>query len=566
VPENQVENVPSYDNLPAMTYRRTAGSESVLSYCNDYTKELFGYSPEELTVDPPMAFYRLIHPEDRERVIYEIEEVTGPGDDFKLEYRILTRDKQIAWVTDRGKQIRSEQQPNDVYEGIITLLPNHNSSTKSHTNGTVGASRHKNKYDFITELPNRHWFLEKVDAKIQSVLEGSSMDLEYALVFLDLDNFQQINDFFGRNVGDYVIEQMGNVINETFGDHAIVGRISGDRFGLFFPYDPTEDPGDLVANQLGSFERDFEIEDIEITQKFSVGIARFPENGEELENLVTSANRALERAKSRVNEKIAVFKESDLDMLEAEIDARDQILRALDDDRVEVFYQPIVDVPAEETIMHEALLRVDTEDGERLSVNDFKEVIHNGKITRQLDRLIFEKSLKEFSNKIQSNNDLKLAVNLFPPSVIDPGCFEDINKLVQEYGFPPEQLVIEIPETLMLSHRERATENVQRAAEDFSFRFALDDFGVGHGSFKSLKTLPLDYLKIDGTFVQDLSSSGVEQKFVEMTAGLSRKMDLKVIGEWIETEETAELLENLGVPYHQGYYYAHPAPAADWED
>lgn len=556
---------PSLSSLPGMTYRRSTGIESVLTFCDEYAEELLGYDVEELTSDPTIPFYRLIHPDDREEAILRARQSTQNDRSFELEYRMLTRDKQSIPVVDRGRSLSDNDGNLQGIEGIITEVPNHSVATPSAEKEDLRGfqSRYRKKYDFLTDMPNRHWFLEKVDAKLQSLEESSSTRTSHALAFLDLDNFQQINDFFGRDTGDRLIKKVALLLTERLGDTAVVGRVSGDRFGLFFSGWKSSELEEHLRETFGTFSRNFQVEGVEHTQEFSVGIAQYPNDADSLENLVTATNRALKRAKTMVNQKITTFQGSDQVRLNRELSARKKILKALDQDRIQVFYQPVVDARTEDPFLYEALLRVHTLDGQTMSIGKFKEATEDGKISRRLDRIVLDEALSEFPNLVD-RNDVLLAVNLFPPSVIDPGCFDDIDSLLDSHPLDRERLIIEVPETLMLSHRERATDNIRRAAEEYDLRFALDDFGVGHGSFKSLNSLPIDFLKIDGTFIQDLPSSGVEQKFVEMTAGLSEQMDLTVIGEWIETDETAELLENLGVNYHQGYYYSHPAPGDQW--
>jgi diguanylate cyclase (GGDEF)-like protein len=557
---------PSLSSLPGMTYRRSPGVQSILTFCDEYCKDLLGYNVDELISEPTIPFYRLIHPDDREETVLRTRQAVQNNREYELEYRMLTRDKQSIPVVDRGRTITDDKKSHGI-EGIITEVPNHTISTSvNEDEGIQGfQSRYRKKYDFLTDMPNRHWFLEKVDAKLQSREESSATDSAHALAFLDLDNFQQINDFFGRDTGDRLIKKVALMLTERLNDTAVVGRVSGDRFGLFFSGWSSEDLKEELRDTFRPFARNFQVDGVEHTQEFSIGIAQYPDNADSLENLVTATNRALKRAKTKVNEKIATFRKSDRERLNRELNARQQILRALDQDRLEVFYQPIVDARTEEPSLYEALLRVNTDDGRTISIKQFKEATDDGKISRQLDRIVFDQALSEFS-EIVDGGDVMLAVNLFPPSVIDWGCFKDIDSLLEKHPLRRDRLIIEVPETLMLSHRDRASDNIQRAAEEYDIRFALDDFGVGHGSFKSLNSFPIDFLKIDGTFIQDLPASAVEQKFVEMTAGLADQMDLTVIGEWIENHETAELLQELGVHHHQGYYYSHPAPGHEWDE
>ncbi|MFB6345811.1 MAG: EAL domain-containing protein, partial [bacterium] len=338
------------------------------------------------------------------------------------------------------------------------------------------------------------------------------------------------------------------------------------RFGLFLPVNDVDDIRSYLLGRLEDLTDDFVVNDTEVNQEFTLGIARYPDDGQTLDTLVTSANRALVRAKNDISQTVALFKESDRETLIAKINAKERISRALDQERINVSYQPIKDTVDGSNLMHEALLRFETEEGEELSTDVLKEVVHEPEITRRLDQWVIRKAISDFSDRIGTESFPLLAVNMFPNTIIDHEMFSTIHDIIDEKEFPPEKLVIEIPETLLQSHREKATKNVRQAAEQYNYKFAIDDFGVGHGSFKSLSTLPLNYLKIDGSFVKDLSNNPVEQKFVEMTAGLSQQMDLDVIAEWVETQETADLLEELGIQLQQGYYYSDPVTIRELEE
>lgn len=558
---------PDLSSLPGVAYRRTVGEESTLRYCSDYVEELFDYSPKELLTEPKMPFYRLVHPQDRDRVRQAIQQSLRDDASFHLDYRMLTRNKQTTSVIDRGRIIdppdpdkATPTEESGVIEGIITPNTTQPNQKLFPSEGPIERDHTSKKYDGLTNLPNRHWFLEQVDARLQS-FEADDADQDgFILALIDLDEFQRMNNLHGRDAGDYVIKTIAEVLRKQFGDIGLVGRMSGDRFGVLLPSDVADDVETFFRERLEPLERDFVYDEQSIHQDFSLGVAVYPEHGTTLEDLTTSVNRALNRGKSDVKTSITVFDESDRNSLEAKRNAHEQVLEALENDRINPYYQPVKNARNNTNVMHEALLRFENEAGQPLEVQSLKELLDDDSITRRIDRWMIERSIRDFSDRIGTDRFPRLAVNMFPSTIVDPESFPEIHELLLEYEFPIENFVVEIPETLMLSHREQATENIRRASEEFGFLFALDDFGVGHGSFKSLNSLPVDYLKIDGSFVKNLPENQIEQTFVEMAVGLSRKMDLQIIAEWIETRRTAELLKTLGVSYQQGYYHSDPAP------
>ncbi len=197
------------------------------------------------------------------------------------------------------------------------------------------------------------------------------------------------------------------------------------------------------------------------------------------------------------------------------------------------------------------------------TLDDYGEVAYENMLTNKIDYWVVSRVLKETRDLLGTAQFPAVSLNLFPTSVLQSSFFGQLNQTIEDVGFPRDKLVVEVTEKLLSTHSEQAIDNLLKAVKDYGYRIALDDFGVGHGSFDILKQLPIDYLKIDGTFILDLDTNEIDRNFVRAISELCTDLDIDVIGEWIETEEVAQKLADLGVTYQQGYYYCWPKPVEE---
>jgi diguanylate cyclase (GGDEF)-like protein/PAS domain S-box-containing protein len=557
--ENQTSLTKLLSNLPGTVYRCQNNQDWTMTFISERCEKLTGYTAEQF-LEEDIEFGDLIHPDDREFVWKSIQESLHDDEPFELEYRLIDRQNNERWVYERGQGIEVNGGER-VLEGFIediTDVKKTEQAAERARNAAVYQARH----DVLTGLPNRRWFLQQVEDLIENY--DSDEEPEYAFCIVDLHNFKQINDFYGHWVGNKLLSQCGQWLETAIPDEDLIGRLGGDEFGLFIKLDTNKACRDYLLNLLGDLQNTFEIEDVSITQRINVGIARYPDHGDSMENMITSANLALNRSKEINNRDIAIFKETDRETIEKRVTAGEEILEALNNYRLRIYYQPVVDVRDQTIMMQEALLRILSPDGDLMTLGSFKEILNDGRITSRLDRWIVRRILDETIDYIGSDIMPMISINLFPPSIVDRSFFGEIRSLIDDVDYPKDKVVIEISEELLLSHQKHAKQNIIEATEEEELNFALDDFGVGHGSFKTLKTLPLRFLKIDGTFIQNLPSNAMDQNFVGTIANLCQDIDLDVVGEWIEDEETSELLSSMGVPFHQGYFYFDPQPLSYW--
>lgn len=418
------------------------------------------------------------------------------------------------------------------------------------------------RYDTTTGLSNRWWFFQQVQDHIDTV-DNDDGDDGFVLVIVDLVGLNTVNDYYGHEMGNRLLEKSGRWLQrkvEKSGlSDVLLGHLGADEFGIMIPYEGPAPDRNRIRELIEPLHYTFRLADVELNQAFNAGVAYYPRDGSNLKAILGGANRALERGKEKSRRHVTFYEATDRQELNRRIEAENYIKKALDNHALDIFYQSIVDAKSRDVIMQEALVRTRTEEGDNQAPTQLQSISKQPRLCRTFDRYILKKVIEEIRPLIGETSFPRVTVNLLPPSLLDWSFLKEINELLVSEGFPRDRFILEISEKVLLSHAERVFRNV-RQADELGLRFGLDDFGVGFGSFKILKTIPLDLLKIDGSFVKGLKDDPVNQNFIKSLALLGKELDLPVVGEWIETEATADLLTQLGVNYHQGFYYDVPAP------
>ncbi|MGM0380541.1 MAG: EAL domain-containing protein [bacterium] len=545
-------------NIPGMAYRCLRDENWTMKFVSEWSEELLGYQPEELIDNKEVSYGELIHPDDRKAVQEQIKAAVEYSRPFQMEYRVRTKEGKEKWVRERGRALDKNGE-NEIIEGIIESISDVKAAEK-----TAEVAREEAefmaRYDHLTGLPGRGYFFEQVTEILEEEPPGETEN-KYSLLVVDLIDFGQINDFHGYWAGNKVLQVCARWLQSNAPDEAITGRLGGDKFGIFMDMSEIDDKSAELHSIFKPLEHEVSLEEEEVVFSLKIGLAVYPEHGETLEDLLAAANRALSRGKMDINSSgIYLYETEDTEKLAERMQSVDQVMQALEDDRLEVHYQPIIDYRDGSVLMNEALLRLNTPTGEMHTLDDYGEVAYENRLTSKIDYWVIEQVLDETHEFLGSSAFPLVSLNLFPTSVLQGDFFNNLDRRIKKADFPKDKLVIEVTEKLLSSHSEQAVDNLLKAVKEHGYRIALDDFGVGHGSFDILKQLPIDYLKIDGTFILELAKNEIDQNFVRTIADLCGDIEVEVIGEWIENEQVAEKLVELGVFYQQGYHYCWPKP------
>ena len=422
------------------------------------------------------------------------------------------------------------------------------------------ASEAKIKYlayhDEMTDLLNRSRFMELMGERLFSNLEDKEPGV---LLMLDIDHFKFINDSYGHGLGDEVLRSVSRLLKKTLQDEeSILGRLGGDEFAIYLA--PTDEKkGMAIAERIREQIEGYRSGSLPFRLSASIGAVLYPVHGAAVSELFTKVDAAMYRAKELGRNRSHLYRDEDhiLEDIHSRLKWKERILKALDEDRFEVWMQPIIGLNDNKVRHYEALARMRDEEGNILLPGAFIEVAERFDIIGAVDKQIIKKTLILMSEAGRKGRSLTFSINLSGKDLMDDDLLLFIRSAISETGADPDHIVFEITETAAVCDIERAARFI-KALKSLGCHFSLDDFGVGFTSFTYLRELDVDYIKIDGSFIRNLKKNANDQLFVKAIADVARGMKVKSIAEFVESEETFQILKKLGVDYAQGYYIGKP--------
>jgi diguanylate cyclase (GGDEF)-like protein/PAS domain S-box-containing protein len=417
--------------------------------------------------------------------------------------------------------------------------------------------RHLADHDHLTALFNRRRFEE---ALAEYAAYAARYGRRGAVLLLDLDRFKYINDFYGHSAGDEVVRVVGRALTRVIADTDVVARLGGDEFAVLLK-ETSREGAQATAEALLTAVRaqEFTIGPASVSLSASIGVVPFGDAEAHAEDLLAVADMAMYAAKEAGGDRLHVSGADDERVagMQARLAWADQIRRALDEQRFALYWQPIIELATGAATHHELLLRMIGTDGEVISPAAFIETAEQFNLIQELDRWVVRTAIHHLAGDRDAG--YRLEINLSGKSIGDPRLPELIEREIAATGVDPARLVFEITETAAIANMDHARAFAERL-RNLGCRFALDDFGAGFSSFYYLKHLPLDYVKIDGDFIRNLTGSLTDQLVVKSMVDIARGMGMKTIAEFVENAETVEMLREKGVDYSQGYHHGRPEP------
>jgi diguanylate cyclase (GGDEF)-like protein len=419
--------------------------------------------------------------------------------------------------------------------------------------------RHFADHDPLTDLFNRRRFEEEIGRHTaRAARRGGSG----SVLLIDLDNFKYANDTLGHRAGDEILRKVAGLLRDRLRTTDLLARLGADEFAVLLA-DAPEQEAVGVAGELAGIIRDqrfsFDGRSLQVTA--SIGIS--PVSGADLtpEELMVRADIAMYQAKEGGRDRISIYTPETAVATRERIGLTwvERIRKALADDRFVLFGQPIYDMAAGRVSQVEILLRMTGEDGELVAPGSFLPTAERFGLIQQIDAWVVRESIARLERFSSAGKPIALEINLSGLSIGDPELPRLIESELERSSIDPGDLVFEITETAAIASMDEARTFAESLTR-LGCRFALDDFGAGFGSFFYLKYLPLDYLKIDGEFIQNLSRSTVDQRMVRAMVDVASGLGLRTIAEFVESEATLDLLREYGVDFVQGYHVGRPRP------
>jgi diguanylate cyclase (GGDEF)-like protein/PAS domain S-box-containing protein len=549
------------EQLPLAIYIDALDDVGTSLYNSPRNAVITGHTHEEWLADPDL-FSKILHPEDRERVLGGFLGAKLEGAPYEADYRIVRSDGSMVWVHDSSVLVYSDDGTPLYRQGYLLDI----------TRRKLAEERlaHLAYHDSLTDLPNRAMFQEHLDVALARA-ERSGQGV--AVLFVDLDDFKLVNDSFGHSAGDELLVEVAGRLREATRTTDVVARQGGDEFliliadlevgGVEHEFDVAE-LARRVAEQLrDSLSEPFVISDTEIYCSGSVGISIYPIDAPDAESLLKHADIAMYKAKASGRDAAQVYVRDGGDAM-ARLSMAGRLRRAIEREQFVLYYQPLIDLSNSSVVGVEALIRWYDGDRGLIMPNEFIPLAERTGLISPISDWVISEACRQGAEWRAMGLDLYVSVNL-PPIFWQPTAMRQVLATIESFGLSPDRMMIEITEsTMATTHLDN--EPIIAELHERGLRLAIDDFGTGHSSLGRLNQMMVTTLKIDRSFVFDLPDDPSASVLVSTMIKLADGLGLSALAEGIETEAQRAWLVEQGCPLGQGFLFSRPVPAAQIPD
>ncbi len=417
-------------------------------------------------------------------------------------------------------------------------------------------------HDALTSLPNRVLFIDRLN---QSIKISKRDKNSIAVLFIDLDNFKEINDSLGHHVGDQILIEVSKRMHSKMRLSDTLSRFGGDEFAIILnQIDDNDNIANIIVNGMKSFKEPFIIEEHTLHVSMSVGISIYPYDSADANELLKHADAAMYKAKHSGKNRYSFYNEDMTKEASKKVYIETELHKAFKNDELLVYYQPQVDAIEDKIIGMEALVRWEHPDMGFIYPDEFIPLAENMGLIVELDKIVIKKAIEQFQLWYKMGlNPGKLSLNLSIKHLEEEGFIKYIKSLVSDKSFFTK-LEFEITETQVMRNPTQSI-NILKDIHDLGISVAIDDFGTGYSSLAYLKRLPINKLKIDKSFIDNIPNNPEDSAIAKTIIDLCRSLSLDVIAEGVEKEEQKEFLLNNKCHKIQGYLYSKPISSQDME-
>jgi len=497
-------------------------------------------------MDTGDGFGLFINPQDLPQRQKALSDHFADEGEYDCEYRVRTRKGDFCWVHDRGQATRSDSGQPLRMQGVLRAI-----TVRKQNEARL---EYLANFDELTGHFNRTRLRESLDHALGYAKRYKGGSGAYLVV--GIEKLGDINDTYGYTAADTLIVTVGQRLERSLRDSDVIGRIGGDRFGVVLTT-CSEEAATAIAGKIieAVNTKALDTPNGPVNAAVAVGMVAFPGLADTVHDIMTKAETALHEAKRRKHDSLVIYDLSDdqRDKRLTNLRITEDVRAALKESRLVFAYQPVVAAATEKTAYHECLLRLRESDSSLVSAGGFIPIIEQMGLARLIDRHVLEMTISD----LVRHPAHRLAMNISGITAADQPWLRSL--VAQLKGRPElaERLIIEITETAAMQYIEESARFIT-ALRDLGCHVSLDDFGAGYTSFHHLKSLPVDVLKIDGSFIQGLPENPDNQLFVRTMLGLAEGFGMKTVAECVETKAEAEMLKEFGVDYFQGYFFARP--------
>jgi diguanylate cyclase (GGDEF)-like protein/PAS domain S-box-containing protein len=419
-------------------------------------------------------------------------------------------------------------------------------------------------HDSLTGLANRNEFADRLANLLDGVTRNPAR--QHALLYLDLDQFKVVNDTCGHDAGDELLKQLSRTLRANVPASASLARLGGDEFGILLESVSLEQAAEIANRLLQAFaDFTFEWEQRRFDVGVSIGMVPIRHDTPGASYVLSAADVACYVAKESGRNRVHIYQDSDINLGERhnEMHWVSRIKEALENNRFVIFRQTITSLHGDDPTPHyELLLRMRDQDNNLVPPGAFIPAAERYNLMNAVDRWVIHAAFSHLRVTQQEGDQGIYSINLSGNSLNDDALPVYIQRQIAEYGINPGQLCFEVTETAAVFNLEKASHMI-KSLKKLGCRFSLDDFGSGLSSFGYLKNLPVDFLKIDGSFVKDMNNDPMNRAIVEAIHQVGHSLSIRTIAEFVETRNIANQLREIGVDFAQGYYFSKPEPLID---
>jgi diguanylate cyclase (GGDEF)-like protein/PAS domain S-box-containing protein len=517
--------------------------------------------------------YTLITGYTRTEVIGQNPRITQSGRHDKTFYEEMWR--QLITLGSWSGEIWDRRKNGEIFQKWLTInaIRDHNNKTVNYVGIFTDITEKKNIerkiknllfYDPLTKLPNRTLFYERLG---QAILNSQSHESSLVLFCIDLDRFKDINDSLGHKIGDELLVQVANRIRSGVRKHDIVARLCGDEFTVILSeIKLRESISHLARRMIHLIQQPFYINGEELFIDAGIGISIYPDDGRDPDTLIKNADMALHYAKEKERGSFQYFSSQMNQKLIHRIALEKHLRHALENNEFVLYYQPKYSLENEAIIGMEALIRWQHPEEGLISPAEFIPIAEESSVITALGVWCLKTACRQIKEWEKEGLGLyRVAVNLSSKQFQSRELLNTIKETLQETGLAPHFLELEITESTVMEdpgHTVTLLEDIRQ----LGVRIAIDDFGTGYSSLAYLKKFPVHILKIDQSFIADLTKDSDDAAIVESIISMARSLNLEVVAEGVETREQVEFLKQIRCQEAQGYYFSKPLPPEQFSE
>ena len=477
---------------------------------------------------------------------------SGEGVPYRIEYGVrAATSAPVIWIEETGCWFAGPDGRPSRAHGIVRI----NNERHARDEQLLKLSRH----DPLTGELNRTHLIASLAEAIE---ETTRFRTSCAFMLIGIDHLARVNDAFGFDVADAVIAEVARRIRIRLRGGDVLGRFSGNKFGLILK-NCTVDDTNIAAERFLAGIRDEVVPTksgpVSITA--SIGAVSLPRYARNADEAINRAQETLDSAKRRRAGSFGLWRPNVERDAQRRVNIRvtDEIVTALNDRRIVAAFEPVVEARSRQPAFYECLVRMEQGDGQVLLAPDIVPVAERLGLIRMVDHRVLELVVDE----LVASPGVQLSLNISPETTMDPDWSASIESLMRTHPGAAERLIVEITETVAIQDIDDIRGFVTRL-KNFGSRIAIDDFGAGYTSFRNLRKLGVDIVKIDGAFVQNIARSADDRAFVQTLIDLARRLGIKTVAEWVQDEEAAVMLREWGCDYIQGRLIGLASPQRPW--